>query len=95
MKPLGKTQRDLLRALAARPFPNHGWVWGNYSTSKRLLDSLVKRGFASYVVQSEAGHRADTPGGLVYYHPKVERWSVTPAGLEALKAAGVVPAVRG
>ena len=87
---LGKNQLAILKVLATRPFPNHGWIWGNYSTSKRLLDGLVKLGLASYVVTVEAGHRADTPGGLVYYHPKVERWTVTPAGVTA---AG--PTVRG
>lgn len=49
-RPLGKNQRWCLYAMTSygrgpeRGYPGGGWVWGNHSTTIRLLESLVKRG---------------------------------------------------
>lgn len=48
---LGSNQVQALRCLADHNngtwYPDAGWVWGNTSTTVRLLDSLVKRGLAT------------------------------------------------
>ena len=49
MKPLGKNQLRVLNALK-RHHSFHagcGWVWGNYSATVRILESLVKRGLVA------------------------------------------------
>lgn len=50
MRALGKEQTAVLRALRdhhGEYLPGGGWYWGNYSTSLRLMRSLVRRGMAS------------------------------------------------
>lgn len=48
-KALGKTQMSILRSLVNYQgwSGGCGWYWTNYSTTVRLLDSLVKRGLAT------------------------------------------------
>ena len=49
MRPLGETQKAVLRALEEhgswRPGGRCGWLWDTDSGTRRLMDSLVKRGF--------------------------------------------------
>ncbi len=56
---LGNTQRSILRSLVEHKSwfgegYGCGWIWGNYSNTKRLLDSLVKRGLVD--VTEEKGN---------------------------------------
>lgn len=57
-RPLGENQLAALRALAENNggtwYPGGGWVWGNTSTTLRLLDSLVRRGMATKTEKSRA-----------------------------------------
>jgi len=46
MRPLGSRQVGCLRALGDNGGWPGGWYWDNDSTSARILDSLVKRGYA-------------------------------------------------
>lgn len=50
---LGDNQAYALKCLAEHNegtwHPGAGWVWTNRSTTVRLLDSLVRRGFATRV----------------------------------------------
>lgn len=48
-RPLGENQQHVLDALKRHGsfYAGCGWVWGNYSTTVRILDSLVKRGLVS------------------------------------------------
>jgi hypothetical protein len=52
-RPLGENQAYALRCLAEHNagtwYPGAGWIWGNRSTTVRLLDSLVRRGLATRV----------------------------------------------
>lgn len=43
--PLGEVQRGVLRALREKGgWPGHGWTWGSPSLTRRVLNSLVRRG---------------------------------------------------
>lgn len=44
-RPMGDNQIGVLRALYERPYPG-GWCWDNHSTTVRILNSLVRRGYA-------------------------------------------------
>ncbi len=47
---LGSIQLGCLKALKELgPWPTGAWTWSNQSTTKRALDSLVKRGLVDYV----------------------------------------------
>lgn len=77
-RPLGKTQREILRLLIEHKkwFEGCGWIWMNSSKTASLLEGLIKRGL---VVSS----MAPTPAGLrqrVVYRP-------TPDAAEALRRA--------
>jgi hypothetical protein len=52
-RPLGENQTYALKSLAENNggtwYPGAGWIWGNVSTTVRLLDSLVRRGLATRV----------------------------------------------
>lgn len=52
MKHLGTSQRACLKALSEHNngafYPACGWVWDNFSSTARILNSLVKRGLVSY-----------------------------------------------
>lgn len=58
-RPLGKNQALALKTLKERNngvwTPGCGWTWNNYSTTVRLLDSLVRRGL---VTKTEGTNRA-------------------------------------
>lgn len=44
-KRIGKNQRSVLECLADRgPWPGTGWTWSNDSETRRILQSLVRRG---------------------------------------------------
>lgn len=47
-RPLGETQRDMLRSLVTHGGwrPGCGWLWDTVSNTKRILESLCKRGLA-------------------------------------------------
>lgn len=49
---LGKTQREVLRALNEhgywRDSPHVGWVWDTHSNTHRIIQSLVTKGAAFY-----------------------------------------------
>ena len=49
MRELGETQFLVLRALREHGswYPACGWIWDTYSGTKRVLDSLVKRGLVT------------------------------------------------
>lgn len=48
MKDLGANQRGVLDSLRDHgQYPGGGWVWGNHSTTVKILDSLVKRGLVA------------------------------------------------
>ncbi len=45
MRQLGLSQQEVLRALLTHGYWAHGgWIWGTLGETKRILDSLVKRG---------------------------------------------------
>ena len=51
-RPLGKVQKQVLKSLQEHGrWLDHrglaGWVWDTYTNTKRIMDSLVKRGLAS------------------------------------------------
>lgn len=65
MKKLGRTQLDFLKYLVDSPRGwcyNCGWIWGNPSTTRKLLESLFKRGL---VFKQEQTH---TPRGVLHTH---------------------------
>lgn len=73
MRPLGKVQALILESLRShkRWHPGCGWIWGTYSETVRLLDSLVKRGLATkhettYTYASVWGNRG---GKRIEYRP--------------------------
>jgi hypothetical protein len=47
-RPLGKTQRGVLRALQQHRWWEQGcgWHWNGYNRTEAILDSLVRRGLA-------------------------------------------------
>ena len=49
LKPMGKTQTEVLRCLHKHGWWSNGcgWIWGNASATTRILESLVKRGLAT------------------------------------------------
>jgi len=55
-RPLGKTQQSVLESVRERRGWSEGcgWVWGNYSTTVRVLEALVRRGL---VVKTEETSR--------------------------------------
>ena len=59
---LGPTQTVVLRSLIEYgSWPGGGWIYGNNSTTMRVLDSLVKRGLVE---------RTDGPRFPPSYHQK-------------------------
>jgi hypothetical protein len=44
---LGERQRICLQSLRRHGHWPGGWLWDNASGTKRILDSLVKKGFAT------------------------------------------------
>lgn len=48
-RPLGKNQEGVLEALKRHRvfYAGCGWTWDNYSTTVRILDSLVVRGLVT------------------------------------------------
>lgn len=54
---LGNIQREVYQALMehGRWHSGCGWIWDNYSTTTRLLESLVKRGVAYRVQGTRTG----------------------------------------
>lgn len=52
-RPLGKTQESILHSLRTHKVWHEkcGWVWNNDSGTRKLLDSLVKRGLATHKKQ--------------------------------------------
>ena len=76
-RPLGHLQLMALDMLNRRgPFPG-GWTIDNTSSTVRILDSLVKNGFATV----ETSERAVSRGMIG------KRYSITPAGRVALAVA--------
>jgi hypothetical protein len=54
--PLGENQLIVLRYLReGRGWPGHGWTFGSTSQTKRILDSLVRRGLVK--VEEVPRHR--------------------------------------
>lgn len=51
-KALGSTQRSMLKALKEHKGWSRGcgWLWDTHSNTVRILDSLVKRGLANFIV---------------------------------------------
>ena len=55
MTKLGKTQLGVLRALSGgygngqgdRPWPGRGWTWSTSSETRRILESLERRGLVT------------------------------------------------
>ncbi len=58
MRPLSETQIDVLYSYySSGSWPHGGWYWTNYSTTKRISDSLVKRGLLGIkVLRNAQGH---------------------------------------
>lgn len=54
---LGDRQRAVLSELArhGRWEPGGGWIWNTYSETRRILDSLVRRGLVA--VDERSTHR--------------------------------------
>jgi uncharacterized membrane protein len=52
---LGDKQKHVLEALERHGGRwnsyKHGWVWDNTSGTKRILDSLVKRGYVEVMIE--------------------------------------------
>ena len=52
-KPLGTSQQSALRTLAERNngrwWPGCGWQWANESSTRRIMESLARRGLAERV----------------------------------------------
>ena len=47
---LGSRQRNVLSALARHgQWNGSGWIWTNYSTTKLVLDSMIKTGLVEMV----------------------------------------------
>jgi hypothetical protein len=49
---LGKTQQCILHSLVYSShrgswYANCGWIWGNYSTTVRLMESLLRAGWVT------------------------------------------------
>lgn len=55
---IGKNQRGVLESLVRHGswYRGCGWIWGTYSGTIRILDSLVKRGLVD-TKQEPAPHR--------------------------------------
>lgn len=47
MRPLGRNQTAVLRALRQHGSYPGAWVWDNHSGTVRILESLVKRGLVT------------------------------------------------
>lgn len=50
MRPLGETQREVLRAMKCHGYwSTHfcGWVWSSKSKTQKICESLVSRGLAT------------------------------------------------
>lgn len=64
---LGRLQKELYRCLIEHGswYEGCGWIWDNFSTTTRILESLVKRGLA-YRIDREGGLFLDR-GGSQYY----------------------------
>jgi DNA-binding PadR family transcriptional regulator len=61
---MGDNQIGVLRTLEEYgPYPGR-WIWGNHSTTIRILDSLVRRGF----VEPYPVHRYSPPEEVVTYY---------------------------
>jgi DNA-binding MarR family transcriptional regulator len=62
MRPLGATQQSVLRALKEHGGwgPLCGWIWDTQGGTKRVLDSLVKRGLVVTSI-NDAGHAVYKP----------------------------------
>jgi len=47
---LGHVQQSVLECLKAHGawYPCCGWIWDNYSGTKRILDSLVRKGLVCF-----------------------------------------------
>ncbi len=70
MRKLGDNQIGVLRALVEKGSYPGGWEWENRSTTVRILESLVKRGFVeTYEVEA--------------WYQKVTYYRITDAGRTA------------
>lgn len=72
-------QKHALRCLAERNggvwYPGCGWVWANRSTTLRILDGLVKRGYAKMTDSSKYNERYElTKAGLAEYE-RLNPWT--------------------
>jgi hypothetical protein len=69
-RPLGTEQQGVLEALLRHGvyYPGSGWYWGNTSTTKRIMDSLVARGLAT-VETFTVPTRRDGVKSITQYRP--------------------------
>lgn len=80
-RPMGDNQIGVLRALYERPYPG-GWCWENHSTTVRILNSLVRRGYAETFeaqgkrqIQPTTHYRITANGRAAYEMTKTYRRS--------------------
>lgn len=68
---LGEVQEGVLRALREHRvfYAGCGWTWENYSTTVRVLDSLVKRGLATRIERPTLGPGVRGTYTQVEYRP--------------------------
>ena len=72
-RPLGKTQRQVLKSLnehnSGMWYTGCGWYWDNWSGTKRIMESLQRRGLVDY-----------RPASREYHSYREERWTINDEG---------------
>jgi hypothetical protein len=62
---LGRNQRETLSALRTNgPWPGNGWTWSNNSTTRRIIQSLARRGLVEPCSHAPSRWQAVAPAPL-------------------------------